>query len=80
MKIINNENSQVLDEYKICLKRIQYCNKFIIKAKNILDLFSGILEEKKQDRKIQKFFKLAELLNELKYKEIKSNINNNEVI
>jgi len=76
-EIINNENSQVLDEYKICLKRIQYCNKFIIKAKNILDLFSGILEEKKQDRKIQKFFKLAELLNELKYKEIKSNINNN---
>jgi len=76
-EIINNENSQVLDEYKICLKRIQYSNKFIIKAKNILDLFSGILEEKKQDRKIQKFFKLGELINELKYKEIKSNINNN---
>lgn len=76
-EIINNENSQVLDEYKICLKRIQYSNKFIIKAKNILDLFSEILEEKKQDRKTKKFFKFVELINELKYKEIKSNINNN---
>ena len=76
-EIINNENSQVLDEYKISLKRIKYSNQFIIKAKNILDLFSGILEDKKQDRKIQKFFKLGELINELKYREIKSNINNN---
>jgi len=76
-EIINNENSEVLDEYKICLKRIQISNKFIFKSKKILDLFSDILEEKKQERKIQKFFKLAELLNELKYKEIKKNINSN---
>jgi len=76
-EIINNENSQTLDEYKICLKRIQYSNKFIIKAKNILNLLSDILEEKKQDRKFQKIFKLSELINEIKYKEIKSNINNN---
>jgi hypothetical protein len=76
-EIINNENSQVLDEYKICLKRIKFSNKFIIKAKNILDLFSEILEEKKTDRKIYKFFKLGELINEIKFREIKSNINNN---
>ena len=74
-EIINNENSQVLDEYRICLKRIKYCNQFIIKAKNILDLFFGILEEKKKDRRIQKFYKLGELMHELKFREIKSNIN-----
>ena len=75
--IINSENKQFLEEYKICLNRIIYTNKFLIKAKKLINSFYEILDEKKIDKRTQRFFKFGELLNELKYKEIKSNINNN---
>ena len=78
--IINIENSHFLEEYNICLSRIKYTNNFLIKAKNLIDFFYQILEEKNEDKKIQKFFKFGEFLNELKYKEIKSNINNMNIV
>jgi len=31
--IINFENSDILEEYKICLEQIKYSNNFLIKAK-----------------------------------------------
>ena len=76
-EVINSENEQILDEHKVCLERIKYTNNFFIKAKNILDFFYEIFDEKKLEKKTDKFFKLGELLEDLKYKEIKSNINNN---
>ena len=76
-EIINSENSQFLEEYNICLNRIKYTNNFLIKAKQIIDFLYDILNETKIDKIIQKLFKFGELLEELKYKEIKTNINNN---
>ena len=76
-EVINSENEQFLEEHKICLDKIKYTNNFFIKAKNILEFLYEIFEEKKLEKKTEKFFKLGELLDDLKYKEIKSNVNNN---
>ena len=76
-EIINNENSQYLEDYRICLNRIKYTNNFLIKSKNIIDSLYQIFEEKKLDKKTEKFFKLGELLDDLEYNEIKSNLKNN---
>ena len=54
-----------------------YTNNFINKAKFIIDFLYQILEEKKLEKATQKLFKLGELLDDLKYKEIRSNANNN---
>ena len=78
-KIINSENSQFLDEYKICLDKIKYTNNFLIKAKKVINYFYEILDEKKMEVKIQKYVEFANLLYEIKYKEMKLNINNNNL-
>ena len=75
--IINSENTQFLDDYEICLNRIKHTINFIIKAKKIIKYFYEILNEKKIEKRTEKYFIFGEMLNELKYKEIKSNINNN---
>ena len=76
-EIINSENNQFLDEYNISLNQILYTNNFCIKANNIIKIFYELFEEKNNIKKSLYFLKLSELLNKLKYKEIKSNFNNN---
>ena len=75
-EVINSENSQILDEHNICLDKIKYANNFLNKAKYIIEFLYEILEENKMEKITQKLFKLGELLDDLKYKEIKSNNNN----
>ena len=75
--IVNSENTPFLEDYKICLDQIQYSNNFFIKANKILIAFDEVFDEKNLEKKSRKFLKLAELLNKLKYKEIKSCVNNN---
>jgi len=74
--IINFENSNILEEYNICLNQIKYTNNFLIKAKKLLEYFEGLLNEKKFYKVTHKIFDFGEKLKELKYKEIKSNMNN----
>ena len=76
-EIINSENSQFLEEYKISLNQIKYTNKFLIKAKKIIHMFYEIFDEKNIQNKSRKFLALSEELDGLKYKEIKSNLNIN---
>ena len=40
--IINSENSNILEEYNICLNQIKYTNNFLVKAKNLVEYFSDI--------------------------------------
>ena len=75
--IINSENSQLLDDYEICLNQIKYANCFFIKAKEILDSLDKIFEEKNPLQKSLLFLETSELLDKLKYKEIKKNSHNN---
>ena len=75
--IINSENSQLLDDYEICLNQIKYANCFFIKAKEILDSLDKIFEEKNPLKKSLLFLETSELLDKLKYKEIKKNSHNN---
>jgi len=74
--IINYENSNILEEYNICLNQIKYTNNFLNKAKKILEYFEDLLNEKKFCKITHKIFDFGEKLKELKYKEIKSNMNN----
>jgi len=74
--IINFENDNILEEYNLCLKQIKYINNFLVKAKNLVKYFNDILQEKKFIKISEKMFNFGEKLKELKYKEIKSNINN----
>ena len=76
-EIINSENSQLLDDNEICLNKIKYANSFFIKAKEILNSFDQIFEEKNPKKKSMLFLEMSELLNKLKYKEIKKNAHNN---
>ena len=78
--IINSANELFLEQYEISLSQIKYTNSFINKAKQILELINKIFDEKKLDKKIKMFFELGNELNELKYKKIKSNINNSNNI
>ena len=75
--IINSENSPLLDEYEICLSQIKYTNSFFIKAKEILESLYKIFEEKNPTKKSVLFLETSELLDKLKYKEIKKNAHNN---
>ena len=76
-EIINSENKPFLEENKICLNHIKYTNNFFIKVNQIIKIIYEIFEEKKLDKKIQKFFELGEDLEELKFNEIKSSLNSN---
>ena len=76
-EIINSENSQLLDDYEICLNEIKYANNFFIKAKEILVSLDKIFEEKNPLKKSLLFLETSELLDKLKYKEIKKNVHNN---
>ena len=76
-EIINSENSQLLDDYEICLNQIKYANSFFIKANEILDSLYTIFEEKNPLKKSLLFLETSELLDNLKYKEIKKNSHNN---
>ena len=73
--LLNADNSQNLDEYKIYLNRIKYTNNFFIKANEILDAFYKLFDEKKFEKKYEIIFNFVNLLEELKYKEIKNNNN-----
>ena len=73
--LLNSENNQYLEEYKLYLNRIKYTNNFIIKAKEIIEVFYKLFEEKKLEKKYEIIFNFVVLLNELKYKEIKNNNN-----
>ena len=74
--IINFENSNILEEYNVCLNQIKYTNNFLNKAKKLLEYFEDILNEKKFCKITHKIFDFGEKLKELKYKEIKSSMNN----
>ena len=74
--IVNFENSNILEEYNICLNQIKYTNNFLIKAKHLLENFVDILNEKKFCKVTHKIFDFGEKLKELKLKEIKSNMSN----
>ena len=74
--IINSENTQFFEDYKISLKQIQYSNKFFLQANKILSKFDELFNEKNEEKKSRIFLAIGELLNKLKYKEIKSNNNN----
>ena len=80
-EIINEENSQYLDEYSVSLNQIKNTNDFLIKAKKIIQDIYDMFDDINFHRKIIKSFKLAEELQELKYKEIQSvnNRNNNSL-
>ena len=75
--IINSENTQFFEEHKISLNQIKYVNTFLVKSNNIIRGIYKIFDEKNAEKKSENFFNLAELLNKLKYKEIKSNFNHN---
>ena len=53
---------------------IKYANSFLIKAKNIVQNFYEMFDEKNVEKKSQKFLSLVEKLDELKFNEIKSNL------
>jgi len=74
--IINFENDNILEEFNLCLNQIKYTNDFLIKAKNLVEYLNDILNEKKFIKIAEKIFNFGEKLKELKYREIKSNINN----
>ena len=74
--LINSQNEQYLEEYKIYLNRIKYTNNFIVKANEIIENFYKIFDEKKIEKKYEIIFNFGNLLDELKYKEIKNNSNN----
>ena len=78
-EIINEENSQYLEECSVSLNQIKSTNDFLIKAKTIIQDIYDMFDDNNHQRKIVKFFKLAEVLKELKFKEIQSinNRNNN---
>ena len=76
-EIINSENSQLLDEYEICFNQIKYANSLLIKANEILDSLYKIFNEKNPTKKSVLFLETSELLDKLKYKEIKKNAHNN---
>ena len=76
-EIINSENSQLLDEYEICFNQIKYANSFFIKAYDILDSLYIIFNEKNSTKKSVLFLETSELLDKLKYKEIKKNAHSN---
>ena len=73
--LLNSENNQYLEEYKLYLTRIKYINNFFIKAREIIESFYKIFDEKKLEKKYEIIFKFGTLLDELKYKEIKNNSN-----
>ena len=75
-QMINSENNQYFEDYKIYLNRIKYINNFIIKAKKIIETFYKIMDEKKLEKKCETIFKFETLLEELKYKEIKNSNSN----
>ena len=74
--IINSQNESFLEQYNLSISQIKYTNDFFIKAKKILDIIYKIFDEKKLGNKIKLFFELGQELEELKYKNIKSNLNN----
>ena len=74
--IINFENDNILEEYSLCLNQIKYINNFLVKAKNLIEHLNDILNEKKFIKISEKMFNFGKKLEEIKYKEIKSNINN----
>ena len=73
--LLNSENNQYLDDYKIYLNRIKYTNNFIIKANEIIESFYKLFDEKNIEKKYEIIFMFVNLLEELKYKEIKNNSN-----
>ena len=73
--LLNSENEQYLEDYKLYLNRIKYTNNFIIKANEIIEVFYRLFEEKKLEKKYEIIFNFVVLLEELKYKEIKNNSN-----
>ena len=73
---INNQNENYFEEYKIFLNRIKYINNFIVKSNEIVENFYKIIDEKKEEKKYEIIFNFCNLLNELKYKEIKNNNSN----
>ena len=75
--IINSENIQFFEEHKISLNQVKYVNDFLVKSNNIVKGIYKIFDEKNLEKKSVNFLHLAELLNKLKYKEIKSNFNDN---
>ena len=75
--IINSDNIQLLEENQISLRRIKYTNDFFIKANRVINDIYYIFEEKRIQKIIRIFFKLGEEIEKFKYKEIKSNLNNN---
>ena len=76
-KIINEENNQHLEEYNTYINIIKYTNNFLNKAKEILDSINIILKETNTNKQYELLFKLRILIEKLKFKEIKNNINNN---
>ena len=76
-EIINSDNKSILEENKISLGRIKYTNDFLLKAKQVIQEVDDILEEKRFNIKIKKFFNLGDEIEKLRYNDIKSNINNN---
>ena len=73
---INNQNENYFEEYKIFLNRIKYINNFMVKSNEIVENFYKIIDEKKEEKKYEIIFNFCNLLNELKYKEIKNNNSN----
>ena len=79
-EIINEENSQYLDEYKLSINQIKNANYFLIKANKIICNIYEIFDVSSLQQKSVNFLKLAEELEQLELKEIKfdnSNRNNN---
>ena len=79
-EIINEENSQYLDEYKLSLNQIKNTNNFLIKANKIINTIYEIFDASNLQQKSINFLKLAGDLEQLKFKDIKidnDNRNNN---
>ena len=76
-EIINSGNIPFLEEYKISLKHIIYTNNFFINANKVIEIIYNMIEEKNLNKQIEIFFELGDELENLKYKEIKSNFNIN---
>ena len=75
-ELINSENKQYFEEYKNYLDKIKFTNNFINKSKVIIETIYKVFDEKNLDKKYEFIFNLCSLLEQLKFKEIKNNMNN----
>ena len=79
-EIINEENTNILENHLLSIKQISLINEFLTKADNILDTIQEILIEKLFKNKLVKFFSLFKIIFDLKHEKFRTKLyfNKNE--